>query len=106
MKRTAAIGLVLTLVGFGLSGCDNVSQPTEESPSFGLALGNEKVTICHDGSTITVGEPAVVATHLAHGDAEGPCGPACVALPSGLVSWWPGDGNAQDIIDGNNGTLV
>jgi hypothetical protein len=29
----------------------------------------------------------------------------CVQLPSGLVSWWPGDGNANDIKDGNNGTL-
>jgi len=25
--------------------------------------------------------------------------------PSGLVSWWPGNGNANDIIDGNDGTL-
>src|SRR5438093_11150544 len=29
----------------------------------------------------------------------------CVQPPSGLVSWWPGDGNANDIIGGNNGTL-
>lgn len=29
----------------------------------------------------------------------------CVSPPSGLVSWWPGDGNANDIQDGNNGTL-
>jgi hypothetical protein len=32
-----------------------------------------------------------------------PC--ACVAPPSGMVSWWPGDGNANDIQDGNDGTL-
>ena len=25
--------------------------------------------------------------------------------PSGMVSWWPGDGNATDIMDGNHGTL-
>jgi len=31
--------------------------------------------------------------------------PSCVAPPAGLVSWWPGDGNAFDIIDGNDGTL-
>jgi len=31
--------------------------------------------------------------------------PACVPPPSGLVSWWPGDGNAQDIWSTNNGTL-
>jgi hypothetical protein len=30
---------------------------------------------------------------------------ACVASPSGLVSWWPGDGNAVDIASGHNGTL-
>ena len=32
--------------------------------------------------------------------------PTCVTAPSGLVSWWPGDGNANDIQDGNNGTLL
>jgi hypothetical protein len=28
----------------------------------------------------------------------------CVQPPSGLVSWWPGDGNFDDIQDGNSGT--
>jgi len=31
---------------------------------------------------------------------------SCVVPPSGLVSWWPGNTNANDIIDGNNGLLV
>ena len=26
--------------------------------------------------------------------------------PSGLVDWWPGEGNANDVIGTNNGTLV
>jgi hypothetical protein len=30
----------------------------------------------------------------------------CEPVPSGLVSWWPADGNARDIAGGNNGTLV
>jgi hypothetical protein len=29
----------------------------------------------------------------------------CVPPPSGMVSWYPGDGNANDIQGGNNGTL-
>src|SRR5215831_3283203 len=29
----------------------------------------------------------------------------CVPPPSGMVSWWPGDGNATDIQGSNNGTL-
>jgi hypothetical protein len=28
----------------------------------------------------------------------------CIQPPLGLISWWPGDGNANDIQDGNNGT--
>jgi len=28
----------------------------------------------------------------------------CLSPPSDLVSWWPGDGDAQDIEDGNDGT--
>ena len=31
--------------------------------------------------------------------------PTCVPPPPNMVSWWPGDGNTDDIIDGNNGIL-
>jgi len=32
-------------------------------------------------------------------------GQTCVQAPSGLVSWWPGDGHANDIAGTNHGTL-
>jgi len=32
--------------------------------------------------------------------------PPCVSPPSGLVSWWPGDGDATDIFGSNDGTLM
>lgn len=32
--------------------------------------------------------------------------PTCVPPPSGLVSWWPGDGNTLDLTGGNPGTIV
>ncbi len=35
----------------------------------------------------------------------GKCKPTCTPPPSGMVSWWQGDGNANDIRGGNNGTL-
>ena len=31
--------------------------------------------------------------------------PSCAPLPAGIVSWWPAEGNANDVVDGNNGTL-
>src|SRR5712692_3427355 len=30
----------------------------------------------------------------------------CVEPPAGLVSWWPADGNADDIAGGNDATLM
>ena len=34
-----------------------------------------------------------------------PAPPEPVPPPAGMVSWWPGDGNANDIVDANDGTL-
>src|SRR5206468_10268120 len=31
--------------------------------------------------------------------------PPCAPPPAGMVAWYPGDGNANDIVGGNNGTL-
>jgi hypothetical protein len=31
--------------------------------------------------------------------------PPCAALPAGIVSWWSGEGDASDSINGNSGTL-
>ena len=31
---------------------------------------------------------------------------ACTPAPPGLISWWPGDGDPEDIQDDNDGTLV
>ena len=40
----------------------------------------------------------ILAAHLA--------GAQCVSPPSGLVAWWPGEGDARDIIGTNNGALM
>ena len=32
--------------------------------------------------------------------------PPCVPASSGLISWWPGEGNANDVAGANNGTLM
>lgn len=33
------------------------------------------------------------------------CGQVCAPVPPNMVSWWRAEGNANDSIDGNNGTL-
>lgn len=37
--------------------------------------------------------------------AQSQSGGQCAVPPSGMVGWWPGDGDANDIINGNNGAL-
>ncbi len=66
-----------------------------------LVAGAVLVAACQDDTRIT-GPAALdqpVPTNGLAGVAE------CVDPPSGLVSWWPGDGDATDIIGGNDGTL-
>ncbi len=55
-------------------------EPSEETPGPGVAQdgesgrdnGQQEITLCHKGKTLTVGAPAREA-HLRHGDTEGPC---------------------------------
>lgn len=51
--------------------------------------------------TGTLGGDGIVFDRLQFGRLGG----TCVQPPSGLISWWDGDGDASDIQDGNDGTL-
>lgn len=44
-------------------------------------------------------------TSIVNAGSAGKCKPTATAAPNGLVGWWPGDGNANDIAGTNNGTL-
>lgn len=59
-------------------------------------IGNVTIRVCGVGFLLllvfTSGELAAAQT--------------CVQPPAGLANWWPGDGNANDIVGGDNGTLV
>jgi hypothetical protein len=45
---------------------------------------------------------AMALVGVSNAQAQTSCSPA----PSNIVNWWPGDGNANDIIGADNGTLV
>ncbi len=50
----------------------DTTTPETTGPDNEGGLGQEKVTLCHKGHTITVGAPAA-DIHLDHGDTEGAC---------------------------------
>ena len=60
---------------------------------------------------LVVGSSAQLAAQPRHFTQPGPSfnsdqANGCVAPPAGLVSWWPGDNNENDIVDGNNPSVV
>ena len=65
----------------------------DEVEIFDRALRGEEIRAIYDaGSAGKIKPPP-------------PPPPEPIPPPAGMVSWWPGDGNADDIIDGNPGTL-
>jgi len=56
---------------------------------------NYSVTVSNIAGTTNSASAALAVS------VPGSCDPA----PAGVVSWWPGDGNALDIVSTNNGTL-
>ena len=52
-------------------------------------------------NTATCGTPSQTITVTF----SGPAAPSCATPPSGMISWWPAEGDANDIQGSNDGTL-
>jgi hypothetical protein len=78
---------------------------TNLSGATGATLNLNNVQLSDAGTYSVVVSNAISSTNSA--DAMLTVNvPACVAPPSGLVSWWRAEGNALDAAGTNNGTLV
>ena len=65
------------------------------------------ITVAPADQTINVGQTkAFTATGGFSDGASGVLGNSGLSGPLGLVGWWPGDGSADDRVDGRHGTLV
>jgi|GEM_PF-619849 len=77
------------------SGCSGLGNGTVDySVATNSSCSTLTGAVIIAGQTLTVIEGAACVL------------PPCVPPPSGMVGWWPGDGNANDIVGGNNGTPV
>jgi hypothetical protein len=78
--------------------CIGSSQPDHGGQDFqGLV---DEVRIFN--RTLSAGEIQTNYNNATGGD----CDDSSVSSPSGLIGWWPGDGDASDLWSTNNGTLV
>src|SRR5208337_1167905 len=68
-----------------------------------LLLANVQPTNSGNYTVVVSNTAGAVTSAVASLTVELP--PACLPAASGLVGWWPGEGNANDIAGTNNGTL-
>ena len=74
----------------GIDGTDFFTGLLDELEIFNRALTAEEIRAIYEaGSAGKIKPPP----------------PEPIPPPAGMVSWWPGDGNANDIVDGNHGAL-
>jgi N-acetylneuraminic acid mutarotase len=108
LAAAAVNGMIYAIGGFNngslstVEAYDPATNTWATSPSLATArasLGAAEV----NGVIYAVGggTPVAVATV----EAFTPTPPTCVTPPPGMVSWWPGEGSADDIKDSNNGIL-
>lgn len=85
---------------------------------LGLSFINTSLDIAPDGTAFATDANSLYTINLATGAATlvgamgftidamavAPSG-VCSGAPAGIISWWPGEGNAQDIVSQHDGTL-
>ena len=59
------------------------------------SAGNYSVTVKNAAGSVVSSNAALTVSSMS----------SCDPVPSGIVGWWPGEGNADDVVGGNNGTL-
>jgi hypothetical protein len=96
-RNVSILSVVAAMVVVTLLGVVTVAFAAQD----GGGLGQEKVTICHKGHTITVGFPAQAA-HLKHGDTDGACGQPASPSTTGTTSTTAG--TTTGMTDSTTGT--
>jgi hypothetical protein len=103
ISRSADPASCSTVVTYTAAASDMCSSPTVVcTPPSGASFSKGVTTVdclATDGSGNTSG----CGFNVSITDNEAP--KSCLTPPAGLLSWWPGDGNANDIQGSNNGTL-
>ncbi len=78
---------------------DKVSELSQEINNLGSRLNSLETTNIAQSAKITELEQRIAAL-------ESPNPPtSCIEPPSNLIGWWPGDGNAEDIVGNNEGSI-
>jgi hypothetical protein len=96
-SRTRANGILASSVGVSIGRETGGATPRyfdgliDDARVYNRALSGAELDAIHDNGT--------------NGMCEPPPPPACTSAPSDLISWWPGNNSAEDIVSGLDGAL-
>jgi hypothetical protein len=116
VDRMATNGGKLYVDGQVVLTFDPTLQPGDLSTTEPLRIGNHADPALNShfkgridevalyNRALTAAEVQAIHTAGSAGKCAPPPPPACVTPPPGLVGWWPGETNANDIVEGSDGT--
>jgi uncharacterized repeat protein (TIGR01451 family) len=108
-------GLVVATPNGLVNTCNGTPTATAGSGSVSLTAGsiatpNTSCTVAVNVTTTKGGTNTLASVSSTNGGTNNTPASArlatCVKPPANMVGWWPGNGNANDVVGGNNGTLV
>jgi len=95
-------GTQVTIIGTGFGG--GVNAVAFNGTAAQIVSVNAPLVVVTAPNGVTTG-PITVTTPQGTATTAQPFVVLCLPPPAGLVGWWPGDGNANDIVGSNHGTL-
>lgn len=113
VSRSSMTGGKLYVDGVAVLTFDPTSRPGSLNNNFELRIGGHSINYpsfsfngCIDEVELFKGVlTSTEVSNIFNAQMAGKCKPSCFPPPAGLVSWYPGEGNANDIVGSNNGTL-
>jgi hypothetical protein len=95
-----ATGTITFMDGSTSLGTTPVSGGQATLNTSALALGVHRISAQYSGDATYSGSISPAISQIENLD-----GAKCAPQPAGLIDWYPGEGNANDLFGGNNGTI-
>ncbi len=105
---TGGVGSTVTITGPNLNGADSVKFSPDVTANFTVnSVTQITATVPAGAQTgpIYVGAVGCQPERTVDFTVSGSPPTDCIQPPSGLIAWWPGDGNTTDLIGNHNGSL-
>lgn len=105
---SGAVGSSVTITGANFTGVSAVRFANNVSANFTVVNSTTITATVPAGAAtgaITISKPNCPDAQTSAFTVTTTGGGNCLQPPTGMVGWWPGDGNANDIQGPNNGTL-